>query len=153
MGLELQYECGNTAATSQQLAPWFQIINNGSTAVPLSSLTIHYFYTKDGSASTDQNFACDYAQVSCSNISAIFNTFTGTSPDADEYLEVQFAAGAGSLAAGTSTGAIQTRIYANGYPTLTQTNDYSFNASLTSFADWMQITLYQNGTLVWGTEP
>jgi len=149
--LELKYLCANTAASSQQLQPQFEIVNNGSAAVPLSSLTIRYFYTKDGSSATGQNFVCDYAQIGQGNVSALFNTFTGT--NADEYLELHFAAGAGSLAPGGNTGQIQARVYANGYPTMSQTNDYSFDPTKTSFTDSTTVTLYQNGTLVWGTEP
>jgi cellulose 1,4-beta-cellobiosidase len=34
-----------------------------------------------------------------------------------------------------------------------QTNDYSFDPTKTSYANWTHMTLYQGGTLVWGTEP
>jgi hypothetical protein len=149
--LELQYLCALITPTSQQLQPQFQIINHGTTSVPISSLTIRYFYTKDGAASGVQNFVCDYAMIGSGNVSAVFNTTTGT--NADEYLELHFAAAAGSLAPGASTGGIQARVYATGYPTMTQTNDYSFDPTKTSFTDSMLVTLYQNGTLVWGVEP
>jgi Cellulose binding domain len=149
-GLELKYYCANTSPMTQQVEPQFQVINNGSTAVPLPSLTIRYFFTKDGSTS-GQNFVCDYAQLGNNNISAVFNTFTGT--NADEYMEIHFAATLGNLDPGTSTGTIQARFYGNGYPTFTQTNDYSFDPTKTTFADSTTVTLYQNGTLVWGTEP
>jgi hypothetical protein len=94
---------------------------------------------------------CDYAMVGSGNVSAVFNTFSGT--NADEYLELHFAAGAGSIAPGGSSGPIQARVYANGFPTFTQTNDYSFNPADTSFAFSNNVTLYQNGVLVWGVEP
>jgi endoglucanase len=35
----------------------------------------------------------------------------------------------------------------------TQTNDYSFGAGATQYADWNDVTVYRNGTLVWGVEP
>src|SRR5262249_27454903 len=35
----------------------------------------------------------------------------------------------------------------------TEGNDYSYDATKTSFADWTKVTLYRNGTLVWGAEP
>ena len=150
-GLVVQYLCGNVNASTQQIQPQFQILNKGASSVSLSSLTLRYFYTKDGSLSTAQNFICDYAQIGGGNVSAVFNTFTGT--NADEYLELHFAAGAGSLAAGASTGQIQARVFGTNYPTFSQANDYSFDPTKTSFADWANVTLYQNGTLVWGTEP
>jgi hypothetical protein len=149
--LELQYLCANTGATSQQMQPQFQIINHGTTAVPISSLTIRYFFTLDGNSATNLTFSCDYAQINSSNVSAVFNTWAGT--NADEYIELHFAAGAGMLAAGQSTGPIQARFYESNYLTFTQTNDYSFDPTKTAFADWSHVTLYQSGTLVSGTEP
>ena len=35
----------------------------------------------------------------------------------------------------------------------TETGDYSFDPTKTSFTDWDHVTLYRNGVLVWGTEP
>ncbi len=143
---------------STAIQPYFQVINNGTAAVPLSSLTIRYFYQKGSTASADQNFACDYAQVGgagiTGSVSAVFSTYTGTG--ADEYVEIQFASGSGSLEPGAGSpvpALVQARIWANGFPTLDQTTDYSFNPSLTQYTDWTHVTLYQNGNLVWGVEP
>ena len=36
---------------------------------------------------------------------------------------------------------------------MTQTNDYSFNAADASFTANPDITVYDNGTLIYGTEP
>ncbi len=36
---------------------------------------------------------------------------------------------------------------------MNEANDYSFDPTKTSFADWSNVTLFQNGALVWGTEP
>ena len=44
-------------------------------------------------------------------------------------------------------------MYATGYPYFNQANDYSFDAADTVFTDSKTVTLYQNGTLIWGTEP
>ena len=140
---------------SVQIQPYFQIINNGTAAVPLSSLTIRYFYQKDGNTSAEQNFACDYAQVGgtgiTGSVSAVFNTYTGT--DADEYVEISFTASAGSLAPGANSGQIQARIHSTDYQyMLTQTNDYSYNAA-TAFSATTKVTLYLGGVLIYGTEP
>ncbi len=35
----------------------------------------------------------------------------------------------------------------------TETGDYSFDPTKTSFVDWDHVTLYRNGVLVWGNEP
>ena len=134
------------------MKPTLQIVNNGTSSVDLTTLTMRYYYTKDGSPPTDQTYTCDYAMLGCGVISGNFLSTTGT--NADEYLEISFLAGAGSLAPGASTGQIQASFHSTDYQYMfTQTNDYSFDATKLSYAYWSNVTLYQNGTLVWGTEP
>jgi cellulose 1,4-beta-cellobiosidase len=60
---------------------------------------------------------------------------------------------ANTLPAGVNTGEMQNRIYDSGYGNFTQTNDYSFDATKTVYADWTKVTVYYKGALVWGTEP
>ena len=71
---------------------------------------------------------------------------------ADAYLQAGFTSGAGSLAVGASTGQMQLRFNKTDWSTFTQTNDYSYGTNST-FADSTKITVYVDGTLVWGTEP
>jgi hypothetical protein len=145
--LSVEYQCGNTNSSSQQIQPYFKIANTGSTAVSLSTLKVRYFFTGDGSAT--QDFACDYALMGCGNLSAAFASWGGGG--ADHYLEVSFSGG--SVPAGGDCGPIQARFYDSNYLTFNQTNDYSFDPTKASYVNWTHMTLYQNGTLVWGTEP
>ena len=132
------------------MKPHFRIGNGGTASVPLSSLAIRYYFTSDGS--TNLGFNCDYAALGCGNLSGTFGTVSGA--NADHYVEVTFGAGAGSLGPGASSGEIQTRFHDAGYQvTFTQGNDYSFDPTKTAFVDWDKVTLYQDGTLVWGVEP
>ena len=71
---------------------------------------------------------------------------------ADTYLQIGFASGAGSLAAGASV-TVQGRIYKSDWSNFTQTNDYSFNSSATTYVNWTYVTGYVSGALQWGTEP
>ena len=83
-------------------------------------------------------------------------TFAAVSPavtGADHYLQLSFGSGAGSLAPGGNTGGIQNRIYQANFATMTQTDDYSFNAADSGFTANPHITVYDNGTLIYGTEP
>ena len=57
------------------------------------------------------------------------------------------------LPAGANTDEIQTRIYDSAFGFFTETNDYSFDATKTAYADWTKVTVYYKGNLVWGTEP
>jgi len=56
------------------------------------------------------------------------------------------------LAAGANT-VIQTRVAKSDWSNYTQTDDYSFNSTGTTYADWTKVTGYVSGALAWGTEP
>src|SRR5262247_1759010 len=149
--LRLQYRVADpNSPNDNQIKPHFNIVNGGTTTVPLSELTIRYWYTNDGSQ--PQVYDCDFASRGCSNISASFVTIPAVT-GANTYLQLSFSAGAGSLTAGQQSGEIQTRLHSQNWSNYTEGNDYSYDATKTSFADWTRVTLYRNGTLVWGAEP
>ena len=151
--LKVQYLNAATAASSQAVKPHFMVLNGGSSAVALSSLTIRYWYTIDTPIDSELS-QCDYAQLGCNNIILSNVTLSPTRPTADRYFQVGFATTAGNLAATNgTTGEIQIWFHKTGWTNYTQTNDPSFDATKAAYADWNRVTLYQNGTLVWGTEP
>ncbi|WP_068787186.1 glycoside hydrolase family 6 protein [Paenibacillus phocaensis] len=147
--LVLQYRTGDTNASDNQLKPQFNIKNNGTTAVDLSTLKIRYYFTKDGSQ--DVNAWIDWAQLGAANIQHTFGAVSGE--NADTYIELSFTAAAGQLAAGGQSGDIQLRMAKTDWSNFDESNDYSYDAAKTAYADWDHITLYQNDTLVWGIEP
>jgi endoglucanase len=150
-GLVLEYANGETSATTNTIRPHFEIQNNSSTSIPLSSLTIRYWFTEDGSAA--EQFWVDWAVIGQGNVSGAFYSLANPVQTADTYLQISFSSGAGSLAAGANTGDIQTRFNKSDWSNYNQANDYSWNQNQTSYAPWNQVTLYENGQLVWGTEP
>lgn len=93
----------------------------------------------------------DWAQVGSSNIQTAFGSVSGT--NADTYVELSFTAAAGSIAPGGETGDIQLRMSKADWSNFNENNDYSFDATKTSYTDWNKVTLYNNGDLVWGIEP
>jgi hypothetical protein len=143
------------ATQSQFIKPHLKIVNAGTAAVALSTLTMRYWFTIDSTATPLPTMlaACDFAQVGCNNTSESFVAVTPARTGADNYFQIGFAAGAGSLAAGANTGEIQLAAHKSDFSVFTETNDYSFDATKTAYADWTKVTLYQNGTLIWGTEP
>jgi cellulose 1,4-beta-cellobiosidase len=131
----------------------YQIVNTGASPVSLSSLTMRYWFTNENT-SDPLEFDCDWAQVKCSNISGRFVVLSTPLSKANTYLEISFKAGAGSVAAGQSSGEIQTRVHHVNWSNFNTTASYSFISDPSFvYKDTQTVTLYQNGTLVWGTEP
>lgn len=147
--LTLQYRAADTDPANNEMKPYFNLVNNGTTAVNLSDLKIRYYFTKDTTQTI--NRWIDWAQIGASHISTTVGSTTGT--NADSYIELSFTAGAGSIAAGGQSGDIQLRIAKNDWSNWNESNDYSFDPSKTSFTNWNKVTLYANNALVWGVEP
>ena len=151
--LRVQYRASDTNAGNNQIKPHFNIVNSGGSSVPLSELKIRYWYTREGTAG--QNFFCDYSAIpgNCGNVMGTFVQLNPARTGADFYLEVGFNPAAGSIPAGGQSGEIQTRFAKTDWSDYNETGDYSFDPTKSSFADWDRVTLYRNGTLVWGLEP
>lgn len=148
---------GNTTAAINTINPRFKISNTGSNAVDLSTVKVRYYYTID--TVQDQNFWCDYAGITSPSYQIITSSITGSfvkmdtpKTGADYYAEFGFTSAAGSLAAGGIV-EIQTRFGKTDWSNYSQAEDYSFNASATTYADTSKIPLYISGQLSSGAEP
>ncbi|MBN1695918.1 MAG: endo-1,4-beta-xylanase [Spirochaetales bacterium] len=137
--IAIQYMCSEKSSSASQIKPQINIINGTNDGFSLSDLKVRYYYTKEGSSA--EEFTTDYAVIGSGNVTGTFH---------DGYVEIGFSSGAGTLDAKTQTGQIQIRINKADWTAYDQTNDYSFDASYTSFAVYDRITLYRNGTLLWG---
>lgn len=152
-GLVVQDRSHDNDNPDNQLYAHYMILNNGTSAVPLSSLTMRYWFTNE-TPSDPLVFACDYALVTCNDITAKFVTLSTPLTKANTYLEIGFTAAAGSIAPGGSSGEIQTRIHHVNWSNFITTDSYSFISDESFvYKDTQTVTLYQNGTLVSGTEP
>ncbi len=145
--LRLEYRTGMAGAVSNQINAQFRIVNATAAAVPLSQLTIRYWFTIDGARPL--NHYCDWAAIGCANVTARF----ADAGNGLHYLENGFRPAAGSIAANANSGEVQNRIAKDNWSNFTQTNDPSFDGTKTQFATWDKVTVYRNGTLVWGVEP
>jgi hypothetical protein len=156
-GLKVQDRSHDNDDVDNQLYADYEIDNTGTgtvpTAVPLSSLTMRYWFTNEN-PEDPLVFACDYALVTCADITSKFVTLTKPAALANTYLEIGFTPAAGSVMPGQNSGEIQTRIHHQNYSNFLTEQSYSF-ISDTSFVykDTMTVTLYLNGVLVWGVEP
>ncbi|WP_224753434.1 cellulase family glycosylhydrolase [Paenibacillus terricola] len=147
---KIQMYSGNTTASSNTIAPRVKIVNTGTTSLNLSTVKLRYYYTID--ANITQAFWYDWASVGSSNVTGSFVTMATPKSGADTYFEIGFASAAGSLAPGAAA-EIQIRISRTDWSNYTQSGDYSFSPTGTSYVDWTKMTGYVNGALQWGIEP
>jgi chitodextrinase len=149
--VKAQYKNLDSSPGDNQIKPGLQVVNTGTTPLALSTVTMRYWFTSDGGANTFSTNV-DYAVIGSGNVTHSVVAMPAAKTGADHYLLVGFTAGAGSLAAGASTGEIQNRFNKTDWSNFTETNDYSY-ATNTSYADAPKVTVYINGTLAYGTEP
>jgi endo-1,4-beta-xylanase len=140
------------------ITPNFRIFNLGTSAVPMSELTVRYWYTIDSAAPVPaQSAACDYSHLpnSCGSVAynAPFFAVTPARTNADFYFQFGFTTGAGSIPAGGGGSDIQMRWNKNNFSNFTYTNDHSFNNQTANWVATPNVTVYRNGFLVYGTEP
>ena len=131
----------------------YQVVNTSASTVPLSSLTMRYWFTNEN-PSDPLEFNCDWAKLNCSNITGRFVVLSPARSNANTYVEISFGAGAGSVAAGQNSGEIQTRDHHVNWSNFNTTETYSFISDPSFvYQDTKTVTLYQNGALIWGVEP
>lgn len=148
--IKVQMFNGNASASTNGIAPKIKLMNTGTNNIALSDVVLRYYYTIDGEKA--QNFWCDWSSAGSANVTGKFVKMESAKAEADYYLEIGFTSGAGSLAAGQSI-EVQVRFSKTDWTNYTQTGDYSFSSSNSSYVDWNQMTGYIGGSLVWGVEP
>jgi hypothetical protein len=148
-GLKVLYACLDPDQPADRfLQPAFELQNTNGTSVPLSELKVRYWYAQE--AGDAPIFHCSGSL--CTFVTSAFVTVSPARTNADHYFEVGFT-GSSALAAGDVSSFLQITI--DRLSNFNETNDYSHDATKAwpTFSEWTHMTMYRNGTLVWGTEP
>lgn len=143
--LKVYAENQTTSASAQVITTVAQIGNLSGLPASYAGLTVRYWFTPDGPSPVVGNV--DYAQLGSSNI-----TLTIGQQGTQSYAELRFAASLGSLAPGSTTGDIIFRLNMVNWTNFNQANDHSYRPAA-PLAEHPQMTIYQSGVLVYGTEP
>jgi len=144
---------GATNNPDQYLRPYPRLLNTGDEPIPLAELEIRYYFTNDGASSTH---ACNCwfaaSPSSCNTLNMqVVETATST-VNADHYIRMTFPTSTQIIQIGGSAGVWEVGCHADDWYAFNQSNDYSYTGS-TTFVVWDQVTVYQNGVLIWGDEP
>ena len=144
-------DADNNQLTNNTIRPYLKLNNEGTTPISYGDITIRYWLTvEDFSPLT--NLSIYWAQVGTSKVKMKYVSLAQPRQGALGYIEYSFDASAGSLAAGSNSGEIQTGVGKQNWTNFNESDDYSF-APNAAYARTDRITVYQNGALVGGTEP
>jgi hypothetical protein len=145
------YQNGNPSQPADNGGqPNLQVLNTGTTAVPLAQLTLRYWLTPEGSSPVTASV--NWAQIGTSLVQAQYVPLATPLQGAFGYIEYSFASAAGSLAAGQGSGVILSSFNKQNWSNFDETDDYSYGTNST-YQPTMRVTAYLNGTLISGQEP
>jgi len=152
--LLVEYLCNGTAASNSTISFHVRITNKSNADLPLDGLSVRYYFTNDAEAVPVVEL--DYGAVSAPNQNVGMNLASrcvpyGPKPTANMACEVSLS---GLMAMSPDANLqLQLRIHTPQYQILTQTNDYSFDATKTAFAPWDHLTVHRMGMLLFGVAP
>ncbi|MDN3024622.1 cellulose binding domain-containing protein [Streptomyces sp. S.PB5] len=140
-----------TESAADAVRPWLEVFNTSEKPVPLSEVTLRYYFTADGDAS--YNFNCVEAAVGCSNLTGTVTAMDEPHEGADHFLELGFTGKAGVLEPGANSEGLEIQLFRTDHKPVRQDGDWSFDDSKRTYQDSDRIPAYRGGALVWGEEP
>jgi hypothetical protein len=154
------------AATTNEIHPFMALTTMGRD-VPLKELTLRYYFVAE--LSGDWQTHCIWVTLQpgqgsgCAGTELNVVSMAQATSYADHYLEISFTDVKDQVlsAAANPPFEVRTSFWRSGYPNQIQSNDYSFlpttNEVLSiegrNYRETAAVTVYRNGTLVWGQEP
>jgi hypothetical protein len=156
--LKAQYLTGTSNASSMEIMPMIRVVNIGSVSVPLNDIGVSYWYSWDGTTQ-DQTWTCRISTAAdgggCENNITVGDIIPWpASPGADFLASTRFSINAGNIAPGEQI-TFQYSLTKSDSSFYTQTGDYSFNPSATTFTDAPKIGIYYlpSNSIIWGVPP
>ncbi|MFD7260262.1 cellulose binding domain-containing protein [Streptomyces sp. NPDC059874] len=149
-GLAVRYKTEGPA-TGAVAKPWLEVVNNSKETVALDKVTLRYYFSADDASAYGSN--CVRSDIGCTNLTTRIAGVAAPDSTTSHYVQIGFAAGAGSLEPGKSSKGIALQLFRLDHKELNQANDRSFKAKTTKFTWSKQVTAYVGGTLAWGEEP
>jgi hypothetical protein len=139
----------DASTDSVWIQPYLEIHNSGGSPAPLRDLEIRYFYTHD---QTSQFPRCDYAHTDCKNVIMSFEELNPPRPLANYYFALTFGPDSLSVPA-NGRHRFEVAFRKDGFVPYEQSDDYSYDASKSSYSQHDEVCIYRDGVLIWGTEP
>ncbi len=156
MGFSVLYKVVGPSAMANAIQCELTIDDAGPSMVALRELIVRYYFTNEvvgqgvvdiGFAGVNPGFRDLMSVITKQVLPAPSPTFT-----ADSYVEFGFNEGGPTIAPGQSV-VIAWQYHGTNFPPLTQTNDYSFDATKQSPAPWDHVVLLRSGNVIWGVPP
>jgi len=156
-GVHVQYRCTDTyPGPTTSIGLNFIVENLGFIPVDFATFSMRYWFTSD--SVTGLSAHCETIQpgqqLDCKNVVTTVKAVVPPRANADSYLDISI------TPSGTATGigymgmiSQLTIRFQSAAPGFLQSNDYSFDPSVTAFADFPKVTAYAGDTLIWGVEP
>ena len=155
-GFSVRYKVNDGNATANAIQCEVTILDAGTSTVPLEELSVRYYFTNEvaepwavdiGFTGINPGFI-DLGPYATKNVVRL----TSPTSTADSYVDLGYRAGSPSIGPGQNV-VISWQFHSTAYTPMNQTNDYSFDPTKVSAADWERVVLVRSGTVIWGTPP
>ncbi|WP_034268065.1 cellulose binding domain-containing protein [Actinospica robiniae] len=149
--LTVEYRTPAGTADAAAAAPQLVVVNTSTESISLADVTLRYYFAGHDAAAFA--FNCLQAGVGCSNVTGTIGKLDLATSGADHYLQIGFSASAGTIKPGQDSQGVELQLYRVDHESLTQTGDWSFDPSITTYKPFSRVTGYLRGALVWGEAP
>ena len=149
--IRVQYMTFSTNTWEQSPSVNIRIYNDGATPIDIADIEAKFYYIYEGLGQSETvNIYWAGLIPSGTYIVPYVNAVIQAS-GSDRVITYSFDAGVGMLNPGEAV-EIQSRFNKSDWTPYYQPNDFSFGY-ITSYQDWMNVTGWVDGSLVWGTTP